>query len=254
MRKNYISLLFFLFSAFFGFAQQTILCPEIITQIKIDDTNNIPTVNENGDGTITLIHTEPYITDIFASYVIYDFYQYSPNSNPNGELFKYYSIAFQSKDLINNMKQRKCKICNIDFIPHRYASCKTKCVECIFTEQKKKLCVYQKKQALRVKPRKAIKIKIDIKQVKINKLVRERDAGKPCISCGKITQLEAGHFISRAKSTKLRYEPRNIHGQCWHCNRILHGCYEAFKNGCNYYFCRLSSSLSFQFFFTSNYA
>ena len=39
-----------------------------------------------------------------------------------------------------------------------------------------------------------------------------------CISCGEYKPLEAGHYIAVSKSTKLRYDLRNIHGQCRACN------------------------------------
>jgi hypothetical protein len=61
--------------------------------------------------------------------------------------------------------------------------------------------------------------------------VRERDQNKPCISCGKFTKLEAGHFITVSKSRKLRYDLRNIHGQCGHCNRFLYGNYKEYRRG-----------------------
>lgn len=83
-----------------------------------------------------------------------------------------------------------------------------------------------------LKTRKPLKQKIDKEQVRINALVRERDAGKPCISCGiEGVKLEAGHYISRARSPKMRYDMDNIHGQCWYCNNILHGNIEGFRKG-----------------------
>lgn len=87
-----------LLSFSFVFSQSTILCPEQTTYFKIDDATNIPNTTDNGDGTVTLTHIEPYITDIFSNHTLYNFYQTFPNSN--GELSKYYSIAFETKDLI----------------------------------------------------------------------------------------------------------------------------------------------------------
>lgn len=94
----------FLFICSFCFTQEHI-CPQIISSLKIENTNDIPTVIDNEDGTISLIHNEQYITDIFSNYVIYDFYQYSPSSNPDGELFKVYSIVYKSSELIKEMKE-----------------------------------------------------------------------------------------------------------------------------------------------------
>lgn len=104
MKTSYLIIILFLIY-YCGYTQTPNLCPEIVTHIKIKDTDNIPDLSDNGDGTITLTHTEKYITDIFASYVIYDFYRYFPNADPTSELSKYYTITFQSKNLINEMKQ-----------------------------------------------------------------------------------------------------------------------------------------------------
>ena len=99
------------------------------------------------------------------------------------------------------MKNRFCKDCKVEYTP--YSPAQPRCKECEFARQKAKYSLYKKKLS---------------KQAKINKLVRERDEGMPCISCGEYKPLEAGHYIAVSKSTKLRYDLRNIHGQCRACN------------------------------------
>ena len=84
-------------------AQFLILCSEQSSSIKIENVDDIPTVNDNGDGTLTLTQQDDNITEIFAQHIIYDFYQAYPNSNPNGELFKYYTLVFDSKDLMTEL-------------------------------------------------------------------------------------------------------------------------------------------------------
>jgi hypothetical protein len=49
-------------------------------------------------------------------------------------------------------------------------------------------------------------------------MIRERDAGLPCISCGRLVPLDAGHFISVREAPGLRFQPWNINGQCRHEN------------------------------------
>ena len=56
-----------------------------------------------------------------------------------------------------------------------------------------------------------------------NKYIRNRDFGKPCISCGKYTELQAGHFFSAGQFSALRFTENNIHGQCKKCNYFLSG-------------------------------
>ena len=47
----------------------------------------------------------------------------------------------------------------------------------------------------------------------------------PCFTCDRlfpIKEIDAGHYVSRTCGT-LRYEPRNVHPQCVHCNRFCEG-------------------------------
>lgn len=66
-----------------------------------------------------------------------------------------------------------------------------------------------------------------------NKYIRERDAGKPCVSCGNTNpsiKYDAGHFVPVGRSDALRYEETNIHRQCSnHCNVHLSGNYSEYK-------------------------
>ena len=52
--------------------------------------------------------------------------------------------------------------------------------------------------------------------------IRQRDEEKPCITCGKYGQKDAGHFISR-RYEATRYDEKNCHGQCLKCNRFEYG-------------------------------
>ncbi len=58
---------------------------------------------------------------------------------------------------------------------------------------------------------------------KVNAYVRKRDAGKPCISCGKLDKLEAGHYIPEGSTNAMRYNLDNLHGQCKQCNHWKSG-------------------------------
>lgn len=56
-----------------------------------------------------------------------------------------------------------------------------------------------------------------------NRFIRTRDEGQPCISCGKYTVLQCGHFYSGGHHPELRFNEDNCHGQCQHCNYFLSG-------------------------------
>ena len=61
--------------------------------------------------------------------------------------------------------------------------------------------------------------------------VRERDKDEPCISCGKFTTLECGHFYSAGHYPALRFDENNSAGQCKHCNQFLSGNLLEYRRG-----------------------
>lgn len=64
-------------------------------------------------------------------------------------------------------------------------------------------------------------------QAAFNAFIRERDKGKPCISCGKPDngqhQRHASHYRSVGACSSLRYDERNVHAACVTCNNYLSG-------------------------------
>jgi hypothetical protein len=55
-------------------------------------------------------------------------------------------------------------------------------------------------------------------QLVFNAYIRARDKGKPCISCGKPKDLQAGHFYPVRMYDGLRFNEDNCHGECAGCN------------------------------------
>ena len=54
-----------------------------------------------------------------------------------------------------------------------------------------------------------------------------------CISCGKVcnvSEMDGGHFISRAK-TVVAFSPLNVHAQCKYCNQHLSGNLVEYRKG-----------------------
>lgn len=62
-------------------------------------------------------------------------------------------------------------------------------------------------------------------QVVFNKFIRLRDAGLPCISCGRNSgaKMNAGHYLSVGAHPELRFDEANCHIQCEHCNSYKSG-------------------------------
>ena len=102
--KNHFVISLFIIASSLVFGQETVLCSLQTDIFKIENSDNIPTVTDNGDGTITLTQQDQVITDIFSQYIIYDFYQSYPNSNPEGELIKYFTIVHGNKALISELR------------------------------------------------------------------------------------------------------------------------------------------------------
>jgi hypothetical protein len=63
---------------------------------------------------------------------------------------------------------------------------------------------------------------LDILQDLVNQyILNVRDTGKHCCTCGatyKSVKFDAGHYRSRGACPELRFEPTNIHAQCYICN------------------------------------
>ena len=77
------------------------------------------------------------------------------------------------------------------------------------------------------KTRTAQQLKRDLQKV-FNRWIRRRDSQITgyghCCSCGAtlaFEDMEAGHYIHNCSA--LRYDERNVHGQCTTCNKWKHG-------------------------------
>ena len=121
------------------------------------------------------------------------------------------------------MKTRKCKYCKSVFSP--ITSLQKNCFE--------PSCVTEWLNEVKQKnwKRKKAKLKMDLMTVQdyvklaqqvFNKYIRLRDAGNVCISCNKKPLKEnAGHFYNANNHWSVRFDERNVHLQCEHCNTYL---------------------------------
>ena len=64
-------------------------------------------------------------------------------------------------------------------------------------------------------------------QTVFNQYIRLRDAGQPCISCGRpddgTHQRHASHYKSRGAFPELAFNPLNCNASCAQCNNFLSG-------------------------------
>ena len=134
--------------------------------------------------------------------------------------------------MIGQQDMKRCKVCKEPFTPRQPMAqvCSPECALSLAISNRAKA-----EKVASVKERKATKDKLDkLKsrsewareaQSAVNAWVRLRDAGKPCISCGRhhSGQNHAGHYLSTGARPELRFEPLNIHLQCAPCNTYLSG-------------------------------
>lgn len=68
-------------------------------------------------------------------------------------------------------------------------------------------------------------------RMQVHAFVRERDKGKPCISCNAPynNSFQAGHFYKSETFTTLKYHLDNIHGQCERCNLFMEGNFDNYS-------------------------
>lgn len=128
---------------------------------------------------------------------------------------------------------KTCKGCGVKFQPMRalQVACSVECAYKVarINGTKAKAAKYRS-------DKKRMKSRADwLKeaQAAVNRYVRLRDAGKPCISCGRHHQgqYHAGHYRSVGSSPELRFELLNINSQCAPCNNHLSGNIVEYRKG-----------------------
>jgi hypothetical protein len=123
------------------------------------------------------------------------------------------------------MKTRKCKYCKQPFEPSVFLqkNCfDPNCVTEWINEVKQKN--WQKKKAKLKADLMTLSDYVKLCQQVFNKYIRLRDAGNLCISCQKKPLKEnAGHFYNANNHWSVRFDERNVHLQCEHCNTFLSG-------------------------------
>jgi hypothetical protein len=138
---------------------------------------------------------------------------------------------------------KSCRVCKTLFSPARPLQ-KVCSPGCALAHSK---ALAEKKQAkAQAQERKIVRAKLDAMQTKpqlvkkaqtaFNGFIRARDAGKPCISCGKPLGTEpnsydCGHYRSVGSAVHMRFVEDNCQGQCKHCNRHLAGNHVAYRMG-----------------------
>jgi len=120
----------------------------------------------------------------------------------------------------------RCKHCNEQFerLKFNQKYClKTECVN-VWIESEKSKQWAKRKKALKT-DLETIQELIKKAQTTFNTYIRTRDAGLNCISCDKklTGKFDAGHYFNANNHWSVRFDERNVHGQCVNCNQHKHG-------------------------------
>jgi hypothetical protein len=91
----------------------------------------------------------------------------------------------------------------------------------------------EKLDAMRTKPQ-----LVAAAQKAFNAFIKARDAGKPCICCGRPLTFtgvgggcDAGHFRSVGSAPHMRFVEENCHAQSKYCNQRLSGNHAEYRKG-----------------------
>ena len=135
-----------------------------------------------------------------------------------------------------NPKPRPCGHCQQLYVPAKplQSVCSPRCaarkVKAEAAEERAKVKTQREKLKTRAQWLKEA-------QAAVNKYVRYRDHGLPCVSCGGMPErkfggtMDCGHYRSVGSSPGTRFDLRNLAAQCVRCNRHLGGNAVEFRRG-----------------------
>lgn len=137
---------------------------------------------------------------------------------------------------------KRCRQCKVTFQPARsmQAVCSPACAQVYakkLAEQKAARAKRDDRKSLREALEKAKTRGQHLKELQtaFNAWIRARDAGLPCISCGRPAswrgQWDAGHYRSVGSNPASRFDPLNVNKQCGPCNVHLSGNLIAYRAG-----------------------
>jgi hypothetical protein len=133
----------------------------------------------------------------------------------------------------------KCKYHKEKFVPkypfQKFCLSDEECIKA-FNEwvkeekEKKKAKANKDFEIAEIKDKEEKKLKASLINTKtqVHAYVRNRDKGKPCISCGTNwnQDFQCGHHYKSETFITLRFNLDNLHGQCRRCNLHLEGAFD----------------------------
>ncbi len=134
---------------------------------------------------------------------------------------------------VKTLRPKKCRNCRSKFSPRTSLQvvCSPDCAKDYAKVLREKKELLEKRVGLEKLKSKREWIQ-EVQKV-VNSYIRAKDEGKECISCGASWEptFQAGHFMATSIRPNLRFDSRNIYGQCIRCNMHLHGNLLDFRRG-----------------------
>jgi hypothetical protein len=97
---------------------------------------------------------------------------------------------------------------------------------CRRVKAKKKVAITKRAQSL------SLPAHLERTQKAFNEYIRERDKSNGCISLYCRGEVEhAGHYFSQGQHSKVRFDEKNVNGQCCKCNTYQHGNLIRYRQG-----------------------
>jgi hypothetical protein len=121
-------------------------------------------------------------------------------------------------------RTKKCKNCAEQFTPLRFNQKYCFNVDCIRVwvdiEKAKKWAKDKREKKAELM---TLSDHLKITQAIVNKYIRTRDEGQPCISCGSYINgvKHASHYMSSGGHSSVRFHEDNIWVSCYKCNVML---------------------------------
>lgn len=139
---------------------------------------------------------------------------------------------------------RKCKVCGAEYEKRSisHVVCSANCALAYVARKREKKEAQERQRAQREERARTTAVKSRLEtvseltkkaQAAVNRYIRLRDKGQPCISCGRPWQdnFQAGHYVPTGRSSALRFNEDNISGQCRQCNLYESGNLIPYRQG-----------------------
>lgn len=125
------------------------------------------------------------------------------------------------------LENRQCAVCPQLFTPRSdtHAACSPRCAQRWVNAQKRAAAADRRATRERLVELRPRSDWLKLAQRTFNSWILIRDAGKPCVSCGRRHKgkVDAGHYIAAGEREALTFDPANLHLQCHPCNGPKHG-------------------------------